>query len=126
MIRKNDKSNGIRKLYISGPMSGLPDYNMPMFNKVAAELRAKGNGNVIVYNPAEQDAINGTDPADAVPNGKLRKQVIKADLDYILTEATELVVLKGWRQSSGCVCEVMTARAIGISVRFYRERKPAK
>jgi hypothetical protein len=25
----------------------------------------------------------GTDPADAVPNGKLRRQAIKTDLDYI-------------------------------------------
>jgi hypothetical protein len=57
-----------------------------------------------------------------VPNGKLRRQVIKTDLDYICSEATEIVVLKGWKQSSGSRCEVATARAIGIPVRFYRER----
>jgi nucleoside 2-deoxyribosyltransferase len=38
------------KLYLAGPMSGLPDMNYPEFNRVAALLRAKGYE---VFNPAE-------------------------------------------------------------------------
>jgi hypothetical protein len=30
------------RVYVSGPMSGLPEFNFPAFHAVAAALRAKG------------------------------------------------------------------------------------
>jgi len=38
------------RLYLAGPMSGLPQHNFPLFNRVAAHLRARGHA---VFNPAE-------------------------------------------------------------------------
>lgn len=38
--------------YIAGPMSGIPDFNYPMFHRVAKHLRDRG---VDVRNPAEND-----------------------------------------------------------------------
>ena len=37
-------------IYLSGPMSGIKDYNYPRFNEVAGLLRAQGHE---VLNPAE-------------------------------------------------------------------------
>ena len=38
------------RVYIAGPMTGLPDFNYPAFNAAAAKLRALG---LEVLNPAE-------------------------------------------------------------------------
>ena len=38
------------QVYLSGPMSDLPDYNRPAFNEAAALLRSMG---LTVFNPAE-------------------------------------------------------------------------
>ncbi|MEN5029142.1 DUF4406 domain-containing protein [Pseudomonas sp. Ps21-P2] len=47
----------MQRIYLSGPMTGLPDYNYPAFNAEAARLRALGYS---VENPAENPL-----PADA-------------------------------------------------------------
>jgi hypothetical protein len=40
----------MKKIYLSGPMTGLPDLNFPAFHAEAARLRALGYD---VINPAE-------------------------------------------------------------------------
>jgi Domain of unknown function (DUF4406) len=40
----------MKRIYIAGPMTGLPDFNYPAFNAEAARLRALGYE---VENPAE-------------------------------------------------------------------------
>lgn len=43
----------MKHLYISGPITGMPDLNFPAFHAAAAALRAAG---YTVTNPAELDA----------------------------------------------------------------------
>lgn len=43
----------MKRIYIAGPMSGLPEFNYPAFNRAAAVLRAQGHH---VENPAENPA----------------------------------------------------------------------
>ena len=38
------------RIYIAGPMSGIPDHNRPLFHKTAAALRGRG---YYVVSPAE-------------------------------------------------------------------------
>ena len=46
-----------KTIYVSGPMSGLPDLNFPAFHAAAAELRALGH---TVVNPAEKQSKGAT------------------------------------------------------------------
>lgn len=46
----------MQRIYLSGPMTGLPDYNYPAFNAEAARLRALG---YTVENPAENPPVPG-------------------------------------------------------------------
>ncbi len=41
------------KIYLSGPMSGYPSFNIPAFDDAARQLRANGYQ---VVSPAEQDS----------------------------------------------------------------------
>jgi len=77
----------MKRIYISGPMSGLPDLNFPAFNAEAARLRAL---DYEVVNPAE---IN-QDPAAAW------HECMRADLKALL-DCDALALLDGWQRSAG-------------------------
>lgn len=49
------------RIYIAGPMTGLPDFNFPAFNDMAAILRGLGYH---VENPAEHGVVEGAEWAD--------------------------------------------------------------
>jgi hypothetical protein len=102
-------------------MSGIPDNNFPLFNKVAAELRAQGH---FVLNPAEEDVKHCTNPTDAAPGGKSRREVLLRDYTWIMREADEIYMLPGWRASSGAVGEHYVARSIQLPVKYLRKGKP--
>jgi len=80
-----------RRLYVAGPMTGLPALNFPAFHAEAARLRALGFD---VVNPAE---IN-TDPG--VPWAKCMRDDIRE-----LVMCDGIVLLPGWQQSRGANLE---------------------
>lgn len=90
------------RVYISGPMSGLPELNFPAFHAAAATLRAKG---LDVVNPAE---IN---PDSAMP----WEQCMKADIKA-LCDCDALVMLPGWERSKIAHLEVHIAHRLGMQI----------
>lgn len=93
--------NGVR-VYISGPMSGLPDFNRPAFNAEAARLRALGYD---VVNPAE---LNPDPSATWV-------HCMRVDIRE-LTTCAAISLLPGWEQSRGAKLEWQIAEALGLKV----------
>ena len=53
-----DDEGSMKRIYISGPMTGLPEFNFPAFHAAAAKLRERGHAAV---NPAEINAETGGD-----------------------------------------------------------------
>jgi len=47
----------VKRIYLSGPMSGLPGMNFPTFQSMTASLREVGH---TVTNPAEINSEGGT------------------------------------------------------------------
>jgi nucleoside 2-deoxyribosyltransferase len=113
----------IRKIYLAGPMRGLPKFNIPAFDFAAAKLREQG---FEVFNPADRDraagldaegASNGpTDIGKPVINGFDVREALAADLEYICKEADAIAVLPGWQNSMGAQAEVRAAAALGKTI----------
>lgn len=89
------------RVYISGPMRGLPGLNRAAFNRAAEQLRARGHD---VYNPAEEDTSD-----DIRIN-------LANDLEYVTLNADTVVLLPGWAKSLGAKAEVCVAWAIPLPV----------
>ncbi len=88
------------KIYIAGPMTGLPEFNYPVFHEAAAALRAAGHA---VDNPAENAA-----PPCGSWLGYMRMSVAQ------LAQADCLVLLPGWASSRGARIEHQLAMALGF------------
>lgn len=102
----------IRKaVYLSGPMTGHPDWNYPAFHNAAAKLRASGYA---VVNPAEAYEGNTTLPFDVY---------LRHDLRSILQDCHTIVVLEGWEKSPGAVLEVAVGAALGHGILAFTDHE---
>lgn len=90
------------KIYIAGPMTGLPDYNYPVFNAAAAALRELGHH---VENPAENP-----EPHCKSWQGYMRMAVGQ------LVQCDTLALLPGWETSKGASLEYRLAHDLGLTV----------
>lgn len=94
-------------IYLSGPMTGLPDFNYPAFNAEAARLRAIGYH---VENPAEN-------PQQATWQGYMRQA-----LRQMMT-CDAMALLPNWHESRGARIENSLAMDLGIKARPCAEYK---
>lgn len=90
------------KVYVSGPMTGHPDYNFPAF---AAAVTALTEAGYEVIDPSR----HGADPAFTWAD------YLRRDLRDVL-DAEILVVLPGWECSRGGGFEVHVAHQLGMTV----------
>lgn len=92
----------MKRIYISGPMTGMPEHNFPAFNAEAARLRALGYD---VVNPAELNP----EPE------KTWHDCLRTDLMELLT-CDAIALLAGWQKSAGAHLEIHVAHRVGIEI----------
>jgi len=97
----------LNRIYISGPMTGLPMFNFPAFYAEAERLTALGYD---VVNPAELN----TDTA--MP----WHECMRRDLAALLTCDT-LALMEGWQKSAGAHLEMHVAHRVGMEIVIARE-----
>lgn len=90
----------MNRIYLSGPMSGLPDRNFPIFNSVAARLRSLGF-----------EVVN---PTDFNPDGELWRSCLRRSISDLMTCDT-IALLEGWSGSDGSFLELSIANRLGIT-----------
>lgn len=90
-------------IYLSGPMTGIPDYNFPAFNAAADKLRDQGYS---VANPADNGGI------DLSWEGNMRNAL------RMLLECDEIAMLPNWEHSRGALMEFHIAATLGMKVRY--------
>jgi len=93
-------------IYIAGPMSGIKNFNRPLFNMVASELTEQGHS---ALNPA------------TLPDGLSQGQYMQICLPMVAV-ADELVMLPGWEQSEGAYIEFLLAKKSGKTIRDFSGR----
>ena len=112
------------KIYLAGPMRGIPEFNFPAFSKATFLLRYLGHE---VFSPAEQDnKKHGTDISKGNATGSVQqaaaqhgfnlREALGVDLAWICTHADGIALLPGWRNSKGATAEHATAVALGLEV----------
>jgi len=106
------------KIYLAGPMRGLPEFNFPAFFAAAKDLRKRGWE---VFNPAERD-LNRDHFNPKTDAAKPMAYYMQYDLRAVC-RSDAVVVLPGFRKSKGARLEVHVAREIGIPVLRYPDLK---
>ena len=87
MIKINTKNiNKNQTVYLSGPMTGLPDYNRAAFNLRADAFRAAG---YTVNNPAEISQEHGLSHPYGFYFKRALKMLLESDVVYIFGDITE-------------------------------------
>lgn len=91
------------RIYVSGPMTGYPQNNVPAFNAAAKKLRALGYE---VVNPAELD--KGEPCSSWVA-------CLRRDLKWLVT-CDAIATLSRWKKSKGASLEVHVGRELSFPI----------
>lgn len=98
--------------YLAGPMSGRPQFNVPLFREVATLLRAM---DLTIINPADLDSVVMQAAALASPDGDLAAleavsketwgEVLARDVKIVADQVEGIVLLPDWMTSRGARLE---------------------
>lgn len=106
------------KLYVAGPMSGIPKFNYPAFLGAAEALRDLGHE---VLCPAEMDSPEMQELALASETGNFADlegadetwgDLLSKDVKLVADEVEGLVLLSGWHRSRGARLETYVALTV--------------
>ena len=114
----------IKRVYLAGPMRGIPEFNFPAFRHAAKMLRDEGYE---VFSPAEkgEEVLLEGNPG-LQESLDFRRKVFLLDTEYICRHADAVFLLDGWEKSSGARAEKALAEAIGLQTRILEPRYNAR
>lgn len=94
-------ASNARRIYISGPMTGVEDLNREAFR--LAEIRILEQGNIPI-NPHN------------FPKQKSYEDYLLFDLEILATSADAVVLLPGWEKSTGAKKELQLALELELEI----------
>jgi hypothetical protein len=107
---KRIKGENLMKIYLSGPMNGVPEYNYPEFKIMAKILRDLGHE---VYNPAEF-------PYDGYHENFPIRKAFASFCKFICEDADGIYMLGGWEKSDGAKAEHALAKRLGLKITYQK------
>ncbi len=106
------------RVYLAGPMRGIPKFNFPAFHKAAKKLRKQG---YTVFSPAEKVSEKKILAMPSLQEDMaFRRKVFAMDLTWICKHAEAVALMPGWKKSKGARAEKAAAEAIGLEVFFVK------
>jgi len=97
------------KIYLSGPMNGMPELNFSVFTVEAKRLRNAGHS---VFNPCEEAPH---------PDWQWAEWIISDLIVLMSGDFDAVALLPGWENSRGCAVEVAFAKGLGVEVKTVEE-----
>jgi hypothetical protein len=92
----------MKVVYISGPISNMPNHNREAFDRAANKLKKEG-----------YTAVNPLDIVDD-PSSPWT-ECMKKDLTEML-KCDAVMVIEGWNRSAGATLEVLIASKLGLPI----------
>lgn len=115
------------RIYVAGPMTGLPSYNWTAFEAAARVLRAQGWD---VVSPTEIDEEHGVVKVKRDHAGDIisvnttpsfdYETILARDLEAVAT-CDHIFLLPGWQHSTGARRELACALAHGATILLNKE-----
>ncbi len=103
------------RIYLAGPMTGMPDWNFPAFRAAEADLERQGH---VVVSPVNIDAavwgFTGGEHLHPVMTRRATLHVCYAALDT----CEAIYMLKGWEKNSGSISELAHAQATNMILMY--------
>ncbi len=113
MTEPDPRDPKMRRVYIAGPISGMPDLNFPAFNAAASRLLHLG---FVVENPvANWDA---PDPTSRSWLDWMRMDLVR------MSRVDWLFMLPGWQRSRGATIEHRLASDLGLPIVYAEGAEP--
>lgn len=110
------------RVYLAGPMRGIPQFNFPAFFEAEDFLTSQG---FEVFNPARVDIENHGpqvfnsdtgNPDDIAHTGFDLRETMKVDLSWICDHAEAIAMMPGWENSKGATAEKALAECLGLEI----------
>lgn len=107
------------KCYLAGPMTGIPQFNFPAFDRACDDLRSLGYE---IISPHEQDSAAVQAAARASLTGALMEgkiagetwgRILARDVRLVADEVEGIVFLPGWENSNGALLESLVGLLCG-------------
>lgn len=112
--QKTERPQAMKRVYISGPMTGMVLFNYPVFHEASRLFRELGYA---VVSPAELSGGNYDKP---------RTDFLKLDAIMLATICDAIALLPGWENASGAKWELYTAQMFGLEILDACTGKPMK
>ena len=111
------------KIYLAGPMAGIPYLNYRTFDEVRDELTAGGHE---VVSPADLDRDAGFDALELPETTNWNKpEEFVTDMRMVamrcliaVLECDAIYLMRGWEKSKGATAELGVARWMGLEVLY--------
>lgn len=104
------------RVYISGPMTGKPNFNRAAFEDARQRAVAMGYEAIV---PGTDEVYSEQERHSLTASPENRQRWMRRDF-YDVLSANEVWVLPGWKDSEGSRDEVRVAQVVGIPVRLAK------
>lgn len=98
-------------IYIAGPMTGIPEYNKPEFDRVAKQIKIQWKGTAMpttVINPARNYGGDQT---------LTHAQYMRYSIHQLLI-VDAVYMLNNWEFSEGATAEHTIAKSLGLDIYY--------
>lgn len=103
------------KIYLAGPMRGLPQWNYPAFAAAKKVLEAHGHHVFCPATLATAMGYHAETPCEPGNGDAHLRHVILSDVCCLL-HADAIALLRGWEKSRGATVELALAQFLGIEI----------